>query len=423
VKITSFLALVTTLVAAVPAAAQDTLAAPPLDSVDVLVDLPMPAILPEVEVARTTRCVPLLNRLDALNAELAPVRARAARLAGLIEAVALEDTTRAVPFAADDPVEAAVRDWFRADELLARQFLASGDTTLQSRRTEGREAILARVREAGQAAVAEGEQKVTDTGDLIEASRDCLGVMLVRPAVVEACAGVESPLCTEARGNTPNGRFRLVDLPEDVWGVETLRPWTQPSRLGISVQGSLSGASTNSTVARGNVALVVGLEPIVQDKGTVAPEDLARLEAAMDSLGFTFDHPQFLLVPGLAIRLVVGPALGGESYYFLHFGDLSDPARDVIWSAGAATGAPLAYMAPIRKDVLDRMVAGEPISLTAVAFPTAGSMEGDAVYVLELTNVGQAAAVQTLMDYITTGELLRDFTAIAPTAPPAPGGQ
>jgi hypothetical protein len=322
-------------------------------------------------------------------------------------------------------VETAVRDWFRADELLARQFLASGDTTLQARRTEAREIILARVRAAGQAAVAEGEQKVIGSGDLIETSQDCLGVMLVRPTANEVCAGATTPLCTEARASTANGRFRFVDLPEDIWGVETLRLWTAPTRLGVSVSGGLSGASTNATVVRGNVALVVGIEPIVQEKATAAPEDLARLEAALDSLGLAFDHPQFLLVPGLAIRLVVGPALGGESYYFLHFGDLSDPARDVVWSAGAATGGPLEYMAPIRKDVLDRMVAGEPLSLTAVAFPTAGSMEGDAVYVLELPNVGQAGALQALIEYVSTGQMLRDFTAFAPTgmpAPPPPGG-
>jgi hypothetical protein len=70
--------------------------------------------------------------------------------------------------------------------------------------------------------------------------------------------------------------------------------------------------------------------------------------------------------------------------------------------------------------VLDRLVAGEPISLTAVAFPQAGSMEGDAVYVLELPNVGQANAVQALMQYMSSGEMVRDFGAIAPTAPTAP---
>jgi hypothetical protein len=46
-------------------------------------------------------------------------------------------------------------------------------------------------------------------------------------------------------------------------------------------------------------------------------------------------------------------------------------------------------------------------------------MEGDAVYVLELPSVGQSGAVQTLIEYISTGELLRDFTAIAPTTTPA----
>jgi hypothetical protein len=83
-------------------------------------------------------------------------------------------------------------------------------------------------------------------------------------------------------------------------------------------------------------------------------------------------------------------------------------------------------MAPIRKPVLDRLVAGEPVSLTAVRFPQAGSMEGEAVYSLELPNVAQAAAIQTIHEYIQSGEMLRDFTQVAPTAPtptpPAPGG-
>ena len=300
-KIFPLVALVTALAATAPVAGQDTLPAAPVDS---FMELPMPAGLPEVEVARTTRCVPIINRVDELNAALGPLRERAQRLGALVEAIALEDTLRAAPFAAGDPVEAAVKDWFAADQELARQFLANGDTTLQARRSQGREAVLARVREAGEAANAQADRQIEATGDLLEASQECLGVLLVRPAVIEACAGAQSALCTEALASaSPTSRFRFVDLPEDVWGVENLRPWSQPSRLGIAVQGSLAGASTNVSVARGNVALVMGIEPIVQDRTTASPEDLAMLQAAMDSLGFTFDHPRFLLVLGLAIRL------------------------------------------------------------------------------------------------------------------------
>jgi hypothetical protein len=421
VKITPLVALVAALAVTLPVAAQDTLQPAPVDS---LIELPMPASLAEVELARTARCVPLINRVDALNAELTPVRERIQRLGLLVEAVALEDSLRAAPFRTDDPVEAAVQEWFAADLDLARQFLATGDTTLQARRTEGREAIITRVREAGQAASADADAKIQASDDVLQASQECLGIMLVRPTVVEACAGADTSLCTEARATepNPNGRFRFVGTPEDIWGVETLRPWSQPARLGLNVQGGLSGASTNASVGRGNVGLVVGIEPIVQDRSAAAPEDLARLQAGLDSLGLTFDHPRFLLVPGLAIRLVVGPALGGESYYFLHFGDLSEPARDVIWSASAAAGAPLAYMAPIRKEVLDRLAAGEPMTLTAVRFPQAGSMEGEAVFSLELPNVAQAAALATLQQYMSSGDMQRDFTALAPQSPP-PGGQ
>ena len=61
-------------------------------------------------------------------------------------------------------------------------------------------------------------------------------------------------------------------------------------------------------------------------------------------------------------------------------------------------------------------------TLTAVRFPQAGSMEGEAVYSLELPNVAQAAAIATLQQYMSSGDMQRDFTSLAPQTP-APGGQ
>ena len=361
--------------------------------------------------------MPLLARLDALNEELNPVRALTRRLSQLVDAVALEDTTRATPFDTDDPIERAVLEWYEADQGLARQFLATGDTTLQAQRTEGREAILARVREVGDAAAAEADTMVSATGDLLQSADACLGVMFVRSSVLEVCEGLENALCAEARGGTPSGRFRFVEAPEDLWGVETLRPWSQPSRLGFTAQGTLGGASTNAGATRGNVAVVVGIEPMLQDKTAAAPEDVARFEASLESLGLTFEHPRFQLVPGLAIRLDVRAPLGGESYYFLHFGNLTNLAEDVIWSASTATGAPLVYMEPIRRPVLDRLAAGEPMSLTAVRFPEPSVMEGEVVYTIELPAVRQAEALGAVIDYISSGQMQTDFTSLAPTGP------
>ncbi len=411
------LSLVVLLALAAPVAAQDTLSSVPVDS---LTELPTPTGLADTELARSRRCVPVLARLDMLNTELAPLRQRSERLRALVNAVALEDTARVAPFAMDDPVEVAVRDWFEADQILARQYLATSDTTIQGRRTEEREQIVGRLRDEVTADGARAEEAIAARGDVIPASDECLGVMLVRSVVLEACAGVESILCAEAGGGEPSGRFRLMDEPEDLWGVGSMRAWSRPSRLGFTAQGTLSGASTNASVGRGNVGLLVGLEPIVQDRTAAVPEDLDRLQASLDSLGLSFDHPRFLLVPGLAIGLEVGRPLGGESFYFLHFGDLSDPGRDVIWSAAAAAGAPISYMAPIRKDVLDRLVAGEPISLTAVRFPQPGVMEGDAVYILELPAIGQSQAFEQLLEYMSGGQMQADFTALVP--PPPAGG-
>lgn len=409
--------LVVLLALAAPAAAQDTLSSVPAEA---LTELPAPAGLADAELARSRRCVLVLARLDTLNAELAPLMQRTERLRALVNAVALEDTMRVAPFAMGDPVEVAVRDWFEADQILARRYLATSDTTLQGRRSEGREQIIGRLRDEVTAAGALAEEAIAARGDVIPASDECLGVMLVRSAVLEACGGAESILCAEAGGGEPSGRFRLVEAPEDLWGVESIRAWSQPSRLSVTVQGALGGASTNASAGRGNVRLLVGVEPIVQDRTTAEPEDLDRLQVALDSLGLSFEHSRFLLVPGLAIRLEVGQVLGGESYYFLHFGDLSDPGRDVIWSAATATGAPLAYMAPIRKDVLDRLAAGEPVSLTAVRFPQPGAMEGDAVYSIELPSIGQAEALSQLFEYVSGGQMLADFTGLV--LPVAAGG-
>jgi hypothetical protein len=50
-------------------------------------------------------------------------------------------------------------------------------------------------------------------------------------------------------------------------------------------------------------------------------------------------------------------------------------------------------------------------------------MEGEAVFSLELPNVAQAAAIATLQQYLSSGDMQRDFTTLAPPQVPPPGGQ
>jgi hypothetical protein len=388
--------------------AQDTTAAEP----QVDPEPPPPAGLIAAETARSQRCVPVLARLDTLNTRLSPLAVRADRIRLLDQAVALEDTTRAVPFDATDSVEVAVRSWFEQDQALARQYAESGDSLIEARRAEGRDRIRQRLLDAVNAVAARGRETIEAAGDLQAGARECQGVFLVRPAVLEACGSSDIPVCAAARVTEPGGAYRFVDRAEYMWDVESMRIWEQPARLGPTQSGGLGGAQTAAVAQRGNLMVVLSIEPSVRDRAEVPAAELAQLEANLDSLGITFRHAKYLVAPALAIELEVSEPLGGETHYFLHFGDLTNPARDVIWTS-PALGRPLQGFLPATKAVLDRLATGEGVSLTAVRFADATQKQGEAVYSLELTQGGQALAVSRLIEYLKTG-LAEDFTALVP---------
>jgi len=73
------------------------------------------------ELARSRRCVPTLARMDTLNTRLDPLARQVDRIEALGRAVTREDSTQAVPFDGGDPLEEAVRQWFTADQALARR--------------------------------------------------------------------------------------------------------------------------------------------------------------------------------------------------------------------------------------------------------------------------------------------------------------
>ena len=382
---------------------------PPPDEAEAL-----PEGLAAAETARSRRCVPVLGRLEVLNADLDPLARRTARLRTLYSAVALEDTTRVTPFDPDDALEQAVLRWHLDDLELARRYLANPDESIQDQRTEGRELIQAQLQEAAEAVNARVHDRIAASGDLPMAARECRDAILILSVVLEECGTLESAVCTDARATEPAGRFAFVEAPEDLWGVESLQAWRDPARIGPTLEGELAGGSTGALVRRGNVILTVGIEPVIRRRSALPEAELAEADARMDSLGVTFDHPEYVLIPAVVVELEVGQPLGGESHYLLHFGGLSDPVADIIWTVAAGDGRPVRVLLPARKITLDRLAAGEEVALTAMRFPQEGLYEGDAVYSLALPTFGQQRAVSALLDYMTSGRLASDFSALVP---------
>ena len=384
-------------------------------------DAPPPR-LAELEAERTRACVPVLARLAAVSSDLEPLARRADRVRALVGAVSLEDTTRVAPFDASDPLERAVRDWFAADLALAREWASSGDEALQERRREGRRALLERLAEELRSLTARGQERVESEPGLREGSRRCEDAILVRDAALEACAAGGGPVCEAARSRDPAGRYRFVETAADLWDVESLRPWSEPSRLVPAPGGGLTGARTGALARRGNLAGAVGVEALVRPRAGLPPADVAAMDAALDSLGFAFDHPDFVMVPALTLQLDVPGVLAGETHYLLHFGDLSDPADQVVWQGTARGEAPVAALLPIGGRTLQRLGAGQALSLTAVRLPEGGEGEAEAVWTLGLPSAGQPGAVSALVAYMAGGQLGRDLAALVPPGEPGGGG-
>jgi hypothetical protein len=368
------------------------------------------------ELARSRRCVPTLARMDTLNTRLDPLARQVDRIEALGRAVTREDSTQAVPFDGGDPLEEAVRQWFTADQALARQYAESGDLAIEAQRADGRGQIIGRLQEAVDSVDVRGTEMVAASGELPTEFRECDDVMLVRSAVLEECATMDSPVCSEARSATPSGRYRFVNAPEDLWDVESVIPWSSPPPVGLTPQGGVGGVQTGSVSRRGNLLLALVVRLLIQDRSTVSPDQLTDLQAILVSLGFAFEHPQYLIAPVLALELNVTEPLAGAHFYFLHFGDLTEPTEDVIWSAPTSAQGPVDVTIPATKAILDRLAAGEIVTLTAVRFPDTTSKEGETVFSLGLTSIGAASSVSAFLSYLTSGQLADDLTALMPPA-------
>lgn len=383
----------------------------------------VPAGLAEAEEARSRSCVSVFATLEELEEALQPVYGRGQRINALGQAMRLEDSTEVAPFDLDDPLETTVQAWFESDAALGRAYAESGDSAVLAQRREEREALMEELRDSIRTLNARGQEMVAEAGDVQGATAMCQGKILVRPAVLEVCDTTASPVCEPARAETADGAFRFVDQASDLWDVEQLNPWSEPAPLARGPEGSLIGGRTAGSVRRGNVRLVVGVGHIVRPREQLSPEQAAEFDANLDSLGFTFDHPDLVMAPALDVLLDVPGPLAGETHYLLHFGDLSDPATQVVWTVAAGGLGPIQASMPAAPGALARLQAGEGLSLTAVRVAPGETpeetAEAEALYSLPLTPVSQAPAVAGLLSYMAGGGFAQDLARLVP---PSGGG-
>lgn len=389
--------------------------------IDMSAGAPPPPNLDQAEIARSRECVPVLSRVQALSADLEPLRQRTQRIRALHSAVTVEDSTRAGPLNGDDPLESRVGEWFREDQALAERIVEMEDESarepVQEERQAGRTEMLAALEDAFAQVNQEIETTLDGAGDVGALLPQCEGRILVRSAVVEACdadpSADQSSVCQAARADEATGRLQFVESPADLWDIEQLRPWTQPARIQPAPDGGLTGARTTSITRRGNAYLSVSLEPLIQPRSAVAAEQAERFDANLDSLGVAFDHPDFVMSPALAFELDLPSTLGGETDYLLHFGDLSNPATDVIRTMSVPERWPAGGAFSPTEATLVRIAQGEPLSMTAVRM-TEDEDEADIVFSLGLTQVLQAEMVTALLQYLADGSLSADLEALIP---------
>jgi hypothetical protein len=353
-----------------------------------------------------------LADLQALEASVEPFALRMNRLNNLGRAVTLEKRQDVEPFDDSDPIEASVESWFAADSVFAARFLAESDSTILTERSAARTEILESLRQSIQEVQGQAQAAINAGADIQAAAEPCVGAILIRSAVLEACGGVSSNLCEAAASEERQGSFIFVEAPADLWGVEEFGPWEQPAPIQVGPSGELIGARTSARARIGNVVVTLTLRPLLTSRTDLSDDEYEQYRANLDSLAFSFDHPSFAMAPGLDLQLTLPPPIGEETHYLLHFGDLS--GDDIIWSMEAGTGGPSRAVLPARGSDLARLRAGEVVSFTAIRAPEQAGGEADAVFSLSFLQIGQTQNVGLLLDYLMDGTFDRDLKALFP---------
>jgi hypothetical protein len=374
-----------------------------------------PTGMAAVENARSTDCVGKMAAVADLNAKAAPYVRRVQRIQALARAVALEDTSDVAPMDTLDALERDVRDWFQRDDSLALKIVA-GDSALVARRDQEREAIKKRLQDEMSSVTTEAQGKLAGADSVQSEALPCQNAIFVRPAVLEACkTTASSPLCGPAALPPDSAAkvspFKYVNKAEDLWDVEEMRPWTDPVPLQQAPDGSMVVPRTAARSRHGNIIVAVALAPMIRSRAQLDSAQIAEFESNLDSLGYTFDHPDFVMAPAIEIQASLPAPVGNENLYLLHFGDVANP--DVIWSMKAGDGGVIQASFPATPKLLDRLKAGDQLSFTAVDVPE-GSAQGTPVYSVTLLNLNQVKATTTILGYMESGDLAKDLKALVP---------
>lgn len=365
----------------------------------------LPRDLATVEQTRSRTCVGVLERVRVLDAELAPYAARSQRIQRIAEAVMIEDPSVVQSLATDNAFESDVAAWFTTDQLLAQRFVETGVEAIQEERANGRSTIMQRIGEEISVVQAGADSILAQNEETVLAAGPCDGAVFVRPAVVEACQGVDGPICDAAREpDAPPAGFFFVDDANSLWDMRELRPWTAPTGIQVSPTGQLDGARTVGYARVGNIVVTVALSPVLRPREEISPAERFQFDQTNQALGLIFDHPTIAFTPGFGMRAALPQALSGEDAYIIHFGDPTAP--DVVWRGEAGTGTALEATIPMEAGHVLRLRNGDALALTA--------LDGDDPrYTITLDTTGQAEAASALVTYMTA-QLGTDLNQLLP---------
>ncbi len=373
-----------------------------------------PANLAAVELARSRDCVGVLARVQVVDAQLAPLAERSQRLLAITQAIALEERDVMDSLRTTDPLEAEVRAWFVADGEMAERYVAQQSPALLEQRAAAKDSIRTAVQEVLESLQAEADAILAATGTLTAEAGRCAGAVFLRPAVLEACRTTQSPVC-EAANDTARGsaEYRFVESAEDLWGMQELRAWSAPGPIQVTQTGQLAGARTVGLTRTANIVVTVAFGPRLRRRADLTVAEATRTAALTDSLGFGGAHADVVFTPSLVIQGTLPEALGGESRYVLHFGPPEE--ADILWATDAGTGTPIEGVLDLGPARLSKLLAGEPIALTAIRATETGTSEP--VYSIELTSLNQSAATSALTGYMAQ-QLATDLASLIPSGAP-----
>lgn len=374
-----------------------------------------PEGLSQTEIARSRSCVRPLSRMEALNHTMQPEVKRYNRLDSVASAVALEDTSVVAPLRTADPVEARVRQWFQEDEAIARRIVTTNSDSLRTLRQQRRDSVKAFLRRslAGVQQTIRAKADSAHADSIEAAAAPCAGMVFVRSAVRAACQGLSSTLCRTALADSakPGDPFQFVPTAKDLWGIQQFLPWSDPTPLQVNAAGGLGGAATQSSARRGNILVTVAVQPVLRATSGLDSAQIGQARAILDSLGFTFDVPRFVMTPALILEANLPQPISGETTYLLHFGPLGD--ADIVWSGDAGTGKPIRVMTPLTPTILKKLEAGTALGFSAVKLPKDKTAKAIPVFTLGFVEVNEARATSSLADYMSK-QLGEDLLKILP---------